>query len=45
MIPKETVELIIETSRIEEVVGDFVSLKKISLTGKGITTILSDSIP
>lgn len=28
MIPKETVDKIIETSRIEEVVGDFVSLKK-----------------
>ena len=28
MIPKETVDLIIETARIEEVVGDFVSLKK-----------------
>lgn len=28
MIPKETVDLIIETARIEEVVGDFVSLKR-----------------
>jgi len=28
MIPKETVELIIETARIDEVVGDYVSLKK-----------------
>ncbi len=28
MIPKETVDLIIETARIEDVVGDFVSLKK-----------------
>ena len=28
MIPKETVDLILETARIEEVVGDFVSLKR-----------------
>lgn len=28
MIPKETVDQIIETSRIDEVVGDYVSLKK-----------------
>ncbi len=28
MIPKETVDLIFETARIEEVVGDFVTLKK-----------------
>ena len=35
MIPKETVDKIIETSRIEEVVGDFVSLKRrgTSMTG------------
>lgn len=28
MIPKETIDLIFETARIEEVVGDYVSLKK-----------------
>ena len=28
MIPKETIDLIIDTSRIEEVVGDYVTLKK-----------------
>lgn len=28
MIPKETIDLIFETARIDEVVGDFVSLKK-----------------
>jgi DNA primase len=35
LIPKETVDKIIETSRIEEVVGDFVSLKRrgTSMTG------------
>ncbi|MGL4599647.1 MAG: CHC2 zinc finger domain-containing protein, partial [Bacteroidia bacterium] len=28
MIPKETVDRIIETARVEEVVGEFVALKK-----------------
>ena len=28
MIPKETIDQIFETARIEEIVGDFVSLKK-----------------
>jgi DNA primase len=28
LIPKETIDLVIDTARIEEVVGDFVSLKK-----------------
>ena len=28
MIPQETVNLILETARVEEVVGDFVSLKR-----------------
>ena len=28
MIPKETVDLILDTARIEEVVGDFVTLKR-----------------
>ena len=28
MIPKETIDLIFETARIDEVVGDFVQLKK-----------------
>ena len=28
MIPKETIDLIFETARVEEVVGDFVTLKK-----------------
>ena len=28
MIPKETIDTIFETARIEEVVGDFVTLKK-----------------
>ena len=28
MIPRDTVELITETARIEDVVGDFVALKK-----------------
>ena len=28
MIPKETVDLILDTARIEEVVGDYVTLKR-----------------
>ena len=28
MIPKDTIDQIFETARIEEVVGDFVALKK-----------------
>ena len=28
MIPKETVDLILDTARVEEVVGDFVTLKR-----------------
>tara|TARA_Y100001933_G_scaffold207020_1_gene210066 strand:- start:284 stop:391 length:108 start_codon:yes stop_codon:yes gene_type:complete len=28
MIPKETVDLIFETARVEEIVSDFVTLKK-----------------
>ena len=28
MIPKETIDTIFETARIEEVIGDFVTLKK-----------------
>ena len=28
MIPKETIDTIFDTARIEEVVGDFVTLKK-----------------
>jgi len=28
MIPKETIDLIFETARVEEIVGDFVALKK-----------------
>ena len=32
MIPKDIIDSIFETARIEEVVGDFVSLKKEALT-------------
>ena len=36
MIPKDTIDQIFETARIEEVVGDFVSLKKEALITLGI---------
>ena len=32
MIPKETIDIIYETARIDEVVGDFVTLKKRQLS-------------
>ena len=35
MIPQETIDKIFETARIEEVVGDFVSLKKAGINFKG----------
>ena len=36
MIPKETIDTIFETARIEEVVGDFVTLKKRGANTKGL---------
>ncbi|HQO87129.1 MAG TPA: DNA primase, partial [Bacteroidia bacterium] len=45
MIPKETVELIIETSRIEEVVGDFVSLKKRGANLLGLCPFHNEKTP
>ena len=35
MIPQETIDKIFETARIEEVVGDFVTLKKAGVNYKG----------
>ena len=35
MIPQETIDRIFETARIEEVIGDFVSLKKAGVNYKG----------
>ena len=35
MIPQETIDKIFETARVEEVVGDFVDLKKAGVNYKG----------
>ena len=45
MIPKETVDKIIETSRIEEVVGDFVSLKKRGTSMIGLCHFHNEKTP
>ncbi|NQV76152.1 MAG: DNA primase [Bacteroidetes bacterium] len=45
MIPKETVDKIIETSRIEEVVGDFVSLKKRGTSMIGLCPFHNEKTP
>lgn len=45
MIPKETVETIIETARIEEVVGDFVSLKRRGVNLIGICPFHNEKTP
>ena len=45
MIPKETVDKIIETSRIEEVVGDFVSLKKRGTSLIGLCPFHNEKTP
>ncbi len=45
MIPKDTVEKIIETSRIEEVVGDFVSLKRRGTSMIGLCPFHNEKTP
>ncbi len=45
MIPKETVEKIIETSRIEDVVGDFVSLKRRGTSLIGLCPFHNEKTP
>lgn len=45
MIPKETVDKIIETSRIEEVVGDFVSLKRRGTSMIGLCPFHNERTP
>jgi DNA primase len=45
LIPKETVDKIIETSRIEEVVGDFVSLKKRGTSMIGLCPFHNEKTP
>lgn len=45
MIPKDTVDRIIETSRIEDVVGDFVSLKRRGTSLIGICPFHNEKTP
>ncbi len=45
MIPKETVDKIIETSRIEDVVGDFVSLKRRGTSLIGLCPFHNEKTP
>ena len=45
MIPKETVSDIIETARIEEVIGDFVQLKKAGSNYKGLSPFTDEKTP
>lgn len=45
MIPPETVQKIIETARIEEVVGDFVSLKKRGVNLLGLCPFHNEKTP
>ncbi|MBX7094797.1 MAG: DNA primase [Flavobacteriales bacterium] len=45
MIPKETVELITETARIDEVVGDYVSLKKRGANLMGLCPFHNEKTP
>lgn len=45
MIPKETVDLIIDSSRIDEVVGEFVSLKKRGASMIGLCPFHNEKTP
>ena len=45
MIPKETIEKIFETARIEEVVGDFVPLKKKGVNYFGVCPFHDENTP
>jgi DNA primase len=45
MIPQETIQTILETARIEEVVGDFVSLKKRGVNLLGLCPFHNEKTP
>lgn len=45
MIPRETIDRIIETARIEEVVGDFISLKKRGVNYIGLCPFHNEKSP
>ena len=45
MISKSTVDLVFETARLEEVIGDFVQLKKSGSTFKGLSPFSNEKTP
>lgn len=45
MIPKETIQEIIDTARVEEVVGEFVNLKKRGITYVGLCPFHNEKTP
>ena len=45
MISKSTVDLVIETARLEEVIGDFVQLKKSGSNFKGLSPFSNEKTP
>ncbi|MES2627727.1 MAG: DNA primase [Bacteroidota bacterium] len=45
MIPKETIALIFDAARIEEVVGDFVQLKRSGSNYKGLSPFVNEKTP
>jgi len=45
MISKETIDLVFETARVEEVIGDFVNLKKAGANFKGLSPFTDEKTP
>ncbi|MGB0295202.1 MAG: CHC2 zinc finger domain-containing protein, partial [Flavobacteriaceae bacterium] len=45
MIHKSTVDLVFETARLEEVIGDFVQLKKSGSNFKGLSPFSNEKTP
>ena len=45
MITRETIDKVFETSRVEEVIGDFVQLKKAGANFKGLSPFADEKTP
>ena len=45
MIKKETIDAIFEAARVEEVIGDFVQLKKAGSNYKGLSPFVNEKSP
>ena len=45
MISKETIDIVFETARVEEVIGDFVNLKKAGANFKGLSPFTDEKTP